>query len=198
MNGQHTTKADTTAWHRRPRPPLLHPRRPDGQPTILGFGLAANTGEIELGKLGEAKATARRSGICQQMVSDHTMMLQRANSLATKLNECGTSADNLPEQCARRDEESHRQSAAWIGQRLHRQMIDDHQKVLDKLRIIEDRRITSFAPRWKRRRAKCQHLTKAQTSGETQGVIRRDVSRQLVSHGLRRVSSWPNRLTALS
>jgi putative membrane protein len=55
-------------------------------PSTIGFARAANSGEIQIAKLAETKATnAEVKAYATMLVTDHTKMLDDVNALATKL-----------------------------------------------------------------------------------------------------------------
>src|ERR1041384_1472284 len=108
-------------------------------PTVIGFATAANDGEVQLGKLGEKKATsAAVKAFARQMVTDHSAMLADTKKLGTKLKvTADTAADDV------RDLSNHARDeikdltdkaagADWDKNYMDK-MVDDHQKVLDKL-----------------------------------------------------------------
>jgi len=108
-------------------------------PTVLGYAWAANTGEIALGKLGEKKATnAAVKAFAKQMVTDHTAMLADAKKLGTKLNATpDTAANDAHDLMSHGNDEikdltDKAAGADWDKDYMDK-MIDDHQKVLDKL-----------------------------------------------------------------
>jgi putative membrane protein len=139
-------------------------------PNILGFAYAANNGEIALGKLGEKKATnAQVKAFARQMVTDHTAMLADAKKLATKLSATpDTTAGDAHDLMGHGNDElkdltDKAAGADWDKDYMDK-MIDDHQKVLDKLQ--DAAKNTTDADTQKALEATTakvqQHLTKAQ------------------------------------
>jgi putative membrane protein len=108
-------------------------------PSVIGYAWAANTGEVELGKLGQKKATnAQVKAFAKQMVTDHSAMLADGKALAAKLNAMpDTTADDARDLMGHgRDEikdlTDKAAGADWDKNYMDK-MVDDHQKVLDKL-----------------------------------------------------------------
>jgi putative membrane protein len=108
-------------------------------PSIYGFATAANNGEIQLGQLAEKKATnAKVKAFAREMVTDHRAMLADAKSIFSKTS---TTADTTANDArdlmdhARDEIKELTDKAAgndWDKNYMDK-MVDDHQKVLDKL-----------------------------------------------------------------
>jgi putative membrane protein len=105
----------------------------------VGFAWAANNGEVELGKLGEKKATnAEVKSFARMMVTDHSKMLTEVKALGTKLKaDADTTADDVKDLInGSRDEvkdlTDKAKGADWDKNYMDK-MVADHQKVLDKL-----------------------------------------------------------------
>jgi putative membrane protein len=139
-------------------------------PTILGFATVANSGEIEMGKLGERTATSPAvKAFATMMVKDHEMMLKEVTALATKVSATAdTTADNARDLANHASDELKDLSAKTGGpdwdKNFMDKMIDDHKKVLDKL---QDAAKTTTDPDVRAGLEKTtgkvqQHLTKAQ------------------------------------
>jgi putative membrane protein len=118
------TGATTTTW---------------SNPSVLGFALAANNGEVQLGKLGQTKATnAQVKAFAKQMVTDHSAMLSQTKKLGTKLDATAdTTAGDAHDLMAHGNDElkelTDKAAGADWDKNFMDKMIDDHQKVLDKL-----------------------------------------------------------------
>jgi putative membrane protein len=108
-------------------------------PTVIGYAWAANNGEIALGKLGQSKATnADVKAFARQMVTDHTAMLADSKKLATKLNATPDTAANDAHDLMNHGKDeikdlTDKAAGADWDKNFMDKMIDDHQKVLDKL-----------------------------------------------------------------
>jgi putative membrane protein len=108
-------------------------------PNIIGFAEAANTGEIALGKLGAKKATnADVKAFAKMMVTDHSAMLSDAKKLATKANATpdttfGDTRDLVNHGNDEVKDLTDKAAGADWDKDFMDKMIDDHQKVLDKL-----------------------------------------------------------------
>jgi putative membrane protein len=105
----------------------------------VGFATAANQGEIDMGKLGETKATnAEVKAFAKEQVTDHTKMLADAASLGTKLNAVAdTAAGDAHDLMGHTRDEikdltDKAKGADWDKNYMDK-MIEDHQKVLEKL-----------------------------------------------------------------
>ena len=106
---------------------------------IVGYAVAADTGEIQLGRLAEKKGTAAAvKAFGRQMVTEHTAMLKDDHALHAKLNAApDTAADDVRDMFnhvrdAVKDFTDKKAGADWDKDYMDK-MIDDHQKVLDKL-----------------------------------------------------------------
>jgi putative membrane protein len=150
-----TAAATTTTW---------------ASPTVLGFAWAANTGEIALGKLGEKKATSPAvKAFARQMVTDHTAMLADAKKLGTKIYTTPDTAANDAHDLMThgtdevKDLTDKAAGADWDKNYMDK-MIDDHQKVLDKLQdAAKNTTDADVSKALVETTAKVQaHLTKAQ------------------------------------
>ena len=66
------------------------------EPSILGYALAANNGEVSIAQLAEKKATnAKVKAFARELVADHRAMATETKSMASKLNaQADTMADN--------------------------------------------------------------------------------------------------------
>ena len=118
------TGAATTTW---------------SNPSVFGFALAANNGEVALGKLGETKATNPAvKAFAKQMVTDHSAMLSSTKKLGTKLNATPDTATNDAHDLMNHGNDELKELTAkaagadWDKNFMDK-MVDDHQKVLDKL-----------------------------------------------------------------
>ena len=140
------------------------------EPNILGYAWAASNGEIKLGQLAETKATnAKVKAFAREMVTDHRAMLADGKTMATKLKATpDTVADNAHDIMGHgRDElkdlTDKAAGADWDKDYIDK-MIDDHQKVLDKLQDAS-KNTTNAELRASLEKATGkvqQHLTKAQ------------------------------------
>ena len=140
------------------------------EPSILGYVAAANNGEIELGQLGAKKATnAKVKAYARELVAEHRTLLAEGKSMATKLSATAdTAADNVRDLMnhARDEVKDLTEKAAgadWDKDFINK-MIDDHQKVLDKL---QDAAKNTTNPQLRTALEKAtgkvqEHLTKAQ------------------------------------
>ncbi len=120
-------------------PNAVAPTSPMADAAVLGDAWAANTNEIALGKLGETKATnAAVKAFARQMVVDHRAMLAETKSLATTLSLTADTTANDAQDFLNggRNELSDMTGmpagADW-DKAFMDHMVDDHQKVLDKL-----------------------------------------------------------------
>lgn len=107
--------------------------------TLLGYTWAADNGEVALGKLGQTKATnAEVKAFAKEMVTDHSKMLAGDKALATKLNATAdTTADDVKDLLGHTNDEvkdltDKAKGADWDKDFMDK-MVEDHQKVLDKL-----------------------------------------------------------------
>jgi putative membrane protein len=106
---------------------------------IFGFAHNANAGEIALGKLASTKATNPKvKEFGREMVTDHTAMMKDVHALMGKVNGTVDSTWNDAKDLADhgRDElkdlTDKAKGADWDKDYIDK-MVDDHQKVLDKL-----------------------------------------------------------------
>jgi putative membrane protein len=139
-------------------------------PSILGFTNAANSGEIALGKLGSTHATNPEvKAFAKQMVTDHQAMMQDMKALATKLKASADSTANDARDLANNahdelnDLNGKAKGADWDKDFMDK-MVDDHQKVLDKLQdAAKNTTDTELRTALEKATGKVQaHLTKAQ------------------------------------
>jgi len=105
--------------------------------TILGYATAANAGEIALGKLGEKKATsAAVKAFAKSMVTGHTAMLKEVQAVKTDA-QADTSSEAAMDLAKHGQDEVKDLTDKAAGKDWDKdfmdKMIDDHQKVLDKL-----------------------------------------------------------------
>ena len=140
------------------------------EPSILGYASAANSGEIELGQLGVKKATnAKVKAYARELVAEHRTMLAEGKSMATKLSATAdTAVDNVRDLMNHvRDEvkdlTEKAAGADWDKDFINK-MIDDHQKVLDKLQdAAKNTTNADLRAALEKATGKVQqHLTKAQ------------------------------------
>ena len=140
------------------------------EPSILGYAAAANNGEIELGQLGAKKATnAKVKAYARELVAEHRTLLAEGKSMATKLSATAdTAADNVRDLMnhARDEVKDLTEKAAgadWDKDFINK-MIDDHQKVLDKLQdAAKNTTNADLRTALEKATGKVQqHLTKAQ------------------------------------
>lgn len=149
-NGVDTTAASKTAAGRldtagTPANPSASPTDSTGttskwsNPAVVGFAVAANTGEIELGKLAEKKATSPAvKAFARQMVADHSAMLASAKKLGMTLSATPdtTTGDANDAMNHTRDEMNDLNGKAagadWDKNYMDK-MVSDHQDVLSKL-----------------------------------------------------------------
>jgi putative membrane protein len=140
------------------------------EPSILGFTWAANNGEIQMGQLGAKKATnAKVKAFAQELVTEHRAMLNEGKTLAGKINaKADTAANDVRDLINHgRDEvkdfTDKKAGADWDKDFINK-MIDDHQKVLDKLQdAAKNTTNTDLRAALEKATGKVQqHLTKAQ------------------------------------
>ena len=138
--------------------------------SILGFATAANSGEIQLGLLAEKKATNPKvKAYARELVSEHRALLAGDKSMAKKLSVTPDAASDDARDLANhtRDEVkdlTEKPAGADWDKDFINKMIDDHQKVLDKL---QDAAKNTTNPDLRAALEKAtgevqQHLTKAQ------------------------------------
>ena len=140
------------------------------EPGILGYAWAANAGEVRLGQLGVKKAmNAKVKAFAQEMVTDHRSMETESKTLATKVKATADTAADAARDLLNhgRDElkdlTDKAASADWDKNFIDK-MIDDHQKVLDKLQdASKNTTNTDLRAALEKATGKVQeHLTKAQ------------------------------------
>jgi len=140
------------------------------EPVIFGFASAANNGEIVLGQLGAKKATnAKVKAFARELVAEHRTMLAEEKSMAKKLAATAdTAADDVRDLMNHvRDEvkdlTEKAAGADWDKDFINK-MIDDHQKVLDKLQdAAKNTTNADLRTALEKATGKVQqHLTKAQ------------------------------------
>lgn len=140
------------------------------EPSIYGFASAANNGEILMGQLGEKKATnAKVKAFAREMVTDHRSMTAETKSLFAKISATADTAANDAHDLANhvRDEikdlTDKKAGADWDKNYIDK-LIDDHQKVLDKLQdAAKNTTNTDLRAGLEKATGKVQqHLTKAQ------------------------------------
>lgn len=140
--------------------------------SIVGYTIAADTGEIALGRLAEKKATNPAvKAFAREMVTDHTAMLKADHALHGKLKvnldstAIGDDAHDMNNHA--RDEikdlTDKKAGADWDKDYIDK-MIDDHQKVLDKLQdAAKNNTNADVSAALTKATGKVQeHLTKAQ------------------------------------
>jgi putative membrane protein len=139
--------------------------------SIVGYTVAADTGEIALGRLAEKKATNPAvKAFAREMVTDHTAMLKADHALHGKLKATlDTAADPVRDisngaRDAIKDLTEKKAGADWDKDYIDK-MIDDHQKVLDKLQdAAKNTSNTDVRSALEKATGKVQeHLTKAQS-----------------------------------
>jgi putative membrane protein len=139
-------------------------------PTLLGYATVADMGEIQMGKLGEQKATAADvKAFAKEMVTDHTKMLAADKALAKKLTATpDTTADDAKDLMnhghdATKELTDKAKGADWDKNYMDK-MVDDHQNVLAKLQDAAKSNTDSTVTKaLSDATAKVQeHLTKAQ------------------------------------
>jgi putative membrane protein len=108
-------------------------------PSTLGFVTVANKGEVELGKLGEQKATnAEVKAYAKLMTTDHSAMLDESNKLATNLSLMADTAAEEARDVADDGREAMKEltekaaGADWDKAYMD-EMIDGHKEVLEDL-----------------------------------------------------------------
>jgi putative membrane protein len=181
--GRESAAYDSAAGRVDTTTPAASMRRPDSlstttpttpskwsDPSILGYVDAANYDEIRLGQLGEKKATNPKvKAFAREMVTDHRALTADAKSLATKLAATGDTAADAARDLLNngrdqlKDLTDKAAGADWDKNFMDK-MVDDHQKVLDKLQDAA-KNTTSADLRAALEKATGkvqQHLTKAQ------------------------------------
>jgi len=108
-------------------------------PNVLGFAIVANTGEVELGKLAQKKAThADVKTFAKMMVTDHSAMLADTKKLGSKLSvTADTAADDARDlmnhgRDAMKELTEKAAGADWDKNYMDK-MVDGHKDVLSKL-----------------------------------------------------------------
>ena len=138
--------------------------------SIFGYTVAADSGEVQLGKLAQKKATNPAvKAFAREMVTDHSAMLKADHTLGTKLNATWDStANNVGDvlnhtRDAIKDLTDKAAGADWDGDYIDK-MIDDHQSVLDKLQdAAKNTNDADVRAALEKATGKVQeHLTKAQ------------------------------------
>jgi len=140
------------------------------EPAILGFVGVANNGEILLGQLAVKKATnSKVKAYGRELVAEHRTLLAEGKSMAAKISATAdTAADDARDLMnhARDEVKDLTEKAAgadWDKDFINK-MIDDHQKVLDKLQdAAKNTTNTDLRASLEKATGKVQqHLTKAQ------------------------------------
>ena len=139
-------------------------------PSTVGFAWAANDGEVQLGKLAETKASnADVKAYAKMLVADHTKMLGEVKALATKQSVTpDTTMDDVRDLMGHSRDElkdltDKAKGADWDKDFIGK-MVDDHQKVLDKLQdAVKNTADSTVTKALTAASGKVQeHLTKAQ------------------------------------
>lgn len=139
-------------------------------PSTVAFAWVANDGEIKVAKLAETKAgNADVKAFAKMLVADHTKMLSGVKTYATKNSVTpDTTMDDVKDlQGHSRDElkdlTDKPKGADWDKDFVGK-MVDDHQKVLDKLQdAVKNTSDTTLTKALTEASGKVQeHLTKAQ------------------------------------
>jgi putative membrane protein len=141
------------------------------EPSIYGFASAADNGEILMGQLGQKKATNPKvKAFAREMVTEHRALAAETKSLFAKISATADTAANDAHDLANhvRDEikdlTDKKAGADWDKDYIDK-MIDDHQKVLDKLQdAAKNNTDSTVTGALSKTTAKVQeHLTKAQS-----------------------------------
>lgn len=139
-------------------------------PSTVGFAWAANDGEIQVAKLAETKAgNADVKAYAKMLVADHTKMLSDVKALATKQSVTpDTTMDDVKDLMGHSRDElkdltDKAKGADWDKDFIGK-MVDDHQKVLDKLQdAVKNTTDSTWTKALTEATGKIQeHLTKAQ------------------------------------
>ena len=139
-------------------------------PSTIGFAWAANDGEIPIAKLAETKAgNADVKAYAKMLVADHTKMLSEVKALATKQSITpDTTMDDVKDAMGHARDElkdltDKAKGADWDKDFIGK-MVDDHQKVLDKLQdAVKNTSDSTITKALTAASGKVQqHLTKAQ------------------------------------
>jgi len=166
-------RVDTTtpaASTRRADSLSMTPRSGWTDSAILGFVGAANEDEIRLGQLGEKKATnSKVKAFAREIVADHRAMTAEAKSLASKLSATADTAADAARDALNRGRDQIKDltekaaGADWDKDFMDK-MVDDHQKVLDKLQdAAKNTTNADLRAALEKATGKVQqHLTKAQ------------------------------------
>jgi putative membrane protein len=108
-------------------------------PNVLGYAMAANAGEVALGKLAEKKATAANvKAFAKMMVADHSAMLAETKKLGSKLSVMADTAADAARDLTNHGHDALKEltdkaaSADWDKNYIDK-MVDGHKDVLDKL-----------------------------------------------------------------
>jgi putative membrane protein len=108
-------------------------------PNVLGFAIVANSGEVELGRLAQRKATAREvKAFAKTMIADHSAMLTETKKLGAKLHVMGDTAAEDARDFMNHDREAMKEltdapaGADWDKNYMDK-MIDGHKAVLATL-----------------------------------------------------------------
>jgi putative membrane protein len=139
-------------------------------PSTVGFAWAANDGEVQVAKLGETKAmNADVKAYAKMLVADHTKMLNDVKALATAQSVTpDTTMDDVKDLMGHSRDElkdltDKAKGADWDKDFIGK-MVDDHQKVLDKLQdAVKNTADSTLTKALTEASGKVQeHLTKAQ------------------------------------
>lgn len=108
-------------------------------PSVIGFAVASNGGEVQVAKLAVTKATNPTvRAFARQMIADHSAMLAQSRKLATKLSATpdtttGDASDALNHtHDEMQDLSSKARGADWDKDYMDK-MVSDHQDALSKL-----------------------------------------------------------------
>ena len=138
--------------------------------SIVGYTVAVDSGEVQLGRLAEKKAkNPAVKAFAREMVTDHSAMLKGDHSLGTKLStKWDSTADNVGDVLNHTRDEikdltDKAAGADWDGDYIDK-MIDDHQSALDKLQdAAKNTTDANVRAALEKATGKVQeHLTKAQ------------------------------------
>ncbi|HEY4303700.1 MAG TPA: DUF4142 domain-containing protein [Gemmatimonadaceae bacterium] len=139
-------------------------------PNTVGFAWAANNGEVQVAKLAETKAgNADVKAYAKMLVADHSKMLADVKALATKTSVVpDTTMDDVKDLMGHSRDElkdltDKAKGADWDKDFIGK-MVDDHQKVLDKLQdAVKNTTDSTWTKALTEASGKVQeHLTKAQ------------------------------------
>jgi putative membrane protein len=107
--------------------------------SIVGFATAANEGEVQLGRLGEKKATSPQvKAFAKLMVTDHSAMLASTKKLGVKTKATpdttmGDVHDLMGHSRDEMKELTDKAAGADWDKNFMDKMVDDHKAALDKL-----------------------------------------------------------------